>query len=264
MASSSIIEPIRCPITPIDTRGDVTLIVSQEEENSPCRGFVVCSRTLARSSRYFATLLYGPFREAKGRFSPKWMIRLLGDDPDAFKLLLDITHGKNKDLPNILDETAITKAIVLADKYLITDQLRTYAHHWIGPLKKARELRIHEIVRSLGKEGAIYSDYHKQAIVIPDFRLHPDEIRSSVKFGQCIGSHSTVWFGLFFYAWYCGINDEELVFQYLRIPNHNHSHYTKSDEFRYAHVEPMEYTNNLADELDFLPNVYIGKLATNS
>lgn len=256
MARSSRIVPIFVPITTtttIDIHGDLTLIVTKEEdgqeEDSPRRDFLVCSRTLARSSDYFETLLYGVFEEAKGKLHPNWTVTLRGDDPDAFKLLLDITHGRYEDLPEDLDDKALLQAIVVADKYGLFEHFRRHAHRWTGPRKQTRHKHARE--RRMREETSLIdsNNYGLRSSLLP---VDLNEVRERVHLRKWIGSRDMVYHGLFFYAWHCRIEDGKHIFEYWQPP---------------ADAAPGTgelYTNTLRNELEDLPDLYIGELAPSS
>lgn len=250
--------PVVSAITTIDTRGDLTIIVSVEE-NSPCREFVVCSRTLARASRYFSTLLYGPFEEAQRRFSPNWRVRLLGDDPDTFKLLLDLTHANIGDFPHDLNDRAMLNTILLADKYLLTDHLRIHARRWSEPHVKARNRRARELFDVVDNHGLGPLEIH-EGVELGRWPFNPGEVQEGMHFWWSIGAYKLVWLGLLFYAWHCDLDDDMLIFKYPREPNPDRELRIWSAGRNDAESADY-YTNTLEDELAFLPDFYYGMLA---
>lgn len=86
----------------IDPRGDLILVVGGDtaaSENPTTSRFLVCSRTLARTSPVFAAMLYGGFAESKPSSPPvpgrEWFVRLPGDDCAAMQQLLHLLHGNH-------------------------------------------------------------------------------------------------------------------------------------------------------------------------
>lgn len=73
---------------------DLTMLVGR----SPTAEFKVCSRSVARTSKYFDTLLYGNFSEAKPE-NGNWVMKLPGTDCAAFRIMLSLIHGGHPEIP---------------------------------------------------------------------------------------------------------------------------------------------------------------------
>ena len=122
--------PISGPgcIEALDPRGDLRLIVGVDRV-----AFQVCSRTLARSSPVWETLLYGPFVEGKAQQEDcDWEIPLPEDRPEEFRILLSAVHGKFDDFPYQIDHSELLRLAVLADKYDMTGSLKPLWANWVG------------------------------------------------------------------------------------------------------------------------------------
>ncbi|KAI0859888.1 hypothetical protein F4860DRAFT_515385 [Xylaria cubensis] len=119
----------------LDPEGDLCLQVGE----SPATSFIVCSRTLARTSSFWNVLLNGEFREGKKSCSrdagsERRPIDLPEDDPRPMALLLNIIHGHFDRVPsyecamNIWDLYDIS---VVTDKYDMAHVLRPWAAGWL-------------------------------------------------------------------------------------------------------------------------------------
>jgi hypothetical protein len=74
----------------VDPNGDLHLSVGPKNDL-----FLVCSRTLSRSSRYWKNVLYGPFASSKpppASSDRTWLKHLPDDDPTALGLILTLIH----------------------------------------------------------------------------------------------------------------------------------------------------------------------------
>lgn len=78
----------------VDSHGDLTLLVGEVK-----KPFLVCSRSMARASKVFDVMLFGPSKEATASKSKDWSVELPEDDPAAFSILLNIAHAKFDLLP---------------------------------------------------------------------------------------------------------------------------------------------------------------------
>jgi hypothetical protein len=109
----------------LDHHGDLKLIVGADKVV-----FKVCSRSLARSSPVWNTLLYGPFSEGKNQQnSDSWEIALLEDNPEGLRVILNAVHHKSAAMPKVGSCSLIFKVTVLADKY---DMVATLKPFWSG------------------------------------------------------------------------------------------------------------------------------------
>ena len=127
----------------LDPRGDLTLLVGEDGA-----GFQVCSRTLARSSHFWAVLLYGQFSEGKAQQTGHgWQSSLPEDDPEALRVLLLAIHGKFQEMPKSLTLNELANLTVAADKYDMTCSLRPFWPGWLeSPTVDINEAAVMEIV----------------------------------------------------------------------------------------------------------------------
>lgn len=124
----------------IDPLGDKTSIVGTNQcsidasgihEHKRAGSFRVCSRALARSSPVMKAMLFGNFQESR-----QDIVRLPEDDPDAMEILLHVVHNNPTPAFYVTDQpyaSVINQAyeiVVLANKYLVTQQLHRWAESW--------------------------------------------------------------------------------------------------------------------------------------
>lgn len=160
MEMETEIAPSRCAylvqpqttIVNINERGDIVLLVGEftcqikangHHVHTKAVGFRVCSNTLARASPVMKAMLFGKFREAS-----QTIIALPDDDPKAMELLLYLVHGDTdklykfgdpwKENRRVSDEWVdeVYQTVALADKYLMTRNLRPFAPDWCDALTR--------------------------------------------------------------------------------------------------------------------------------
>lgn len=116
----------------LDREGDLRLEVG---EGAAKKTFVVCSRSVARASKPFHIMFYGPYKESKDRqMDTNWTVSLPEDDPEAFATIMHIVHGDFTKVPATVSRDQLYQITVLTDKYNMTDVLRPWADAWISPL----------------------------------------------------------------------------------------------------------------------------------
>ena len=115
------------PIGPIefDLQGDLVFLVGELQDR-----FVVCSRTMARSSNVFRKMLFGGFSESKPEAGSEWTVTLPEDDASAFKPLLNIAHGRFGEVPQTVSPDDLFEILVVSEKYDMTAIVRPWANSW--------------------------------------------------------------------------------------------------------------------------------------
>lgn len=121
----------------IDKDGDLTLVVGQTKCERGASGshihletvaYLICSRTLARSSPVMNAMLLGGFHESR-----QSTISLPEDNPKAMKIILDMVHGNFDCVPHTCDGLCVEdlyQITVLTDKYAMTQKLRPWVRAW--------------------------------------------------------------------------------------------------------------------------------------
>jgi hypothetical protein len=113
-----------------DRRGDLQLIAGQEQVT-----FRVCSRSLARSSPVWDTMLYGPFTEGKDQQNTdNWTITLPEDNPDALRILMKAVHSQSDTIPKVLSEDDLFHLALLCDKYDMVGLFKSFWNDWVSKL----------------------------------------------------------------------------------------------------------------------------------
>ncbi|OHW93483.1 nuclear pore protein [Colletotrichum incanum] len=131
------VSPLSCgKVFYFDPRGDMTLHVDQLETGGICQ-FVVCSRTLDRSSPVFRVMLFNGFAESKPEGESAWTVKLPEDGIYPVYLFLNIIHGHTMAVPDTLKPEELYQLLVLTEKYNMTHVLRPLASMWFQPYREA-------------------------------------------------------------------------------------------------------------------------------
>ncbi|KAH7020785.1 uncharacterized protein B0I36DRAFT_367269 [Microdochium trichocladiopsis] len=139
--SSSAAAQTPLTTTVLDPRGDLFIHVSGTDSsgsNEPAR-FKVCSRTVARASKVFDTMLFGSFVEAKKlQDTSEWAVYLPDDAASAMKPVFEIMHSNFSGLVPIEAKDTerapirhMYDLVVAADKYKCVALLRPFADGWV-------------------------------------------------------------------------------------------------------------------------------------
>ncbi|KAI1412320.1 hypothetical protein F5Y13DRAFT_46077 [Hypoxylon sp. FL1857] len=123
---------VRPPKSYIDPDGDLCLHVGPMAAE-----FVVCSKTMARSSPFWKKMLYGDFAEGKKaqhqNIGEEWIVKLPEDNVTAMTIVLSIIHGrfdKVAGYEDLIYTAHLYNLCVLTDKYDMTHILRPWAKGW--------------------------------------------------------------------------------------------------------------------------------------
>ncbi|RYP73530.1 hypothetical protein DL771_003569 [Monosporascus sp. 5C6A] len=109
----------------------------QEHQHKKAVTYVVCSKTLSRSSPVFKRLLYGGFAESKKpEAGGQWTVCLPEDEPAPMETILNIAHGRFDQVPTKWDTVKdLYLLTVLTDKYDLTHLLRPWARGWMRAVR---------------------------------------------------------------------------------------------------------------------------------
>ncbi|KAH0420594.1 hypothetical protein CcaCcLH18_13919 [Colletotrichum camelliae] len=131
------------PKTPVilEEFGDLKLRVGSNHVDEPTI-FLVCSRTIARSSPVLKKMLYGGFAESLSAQSKneEWVVDLPDDRPSSFKTFLHIIHGHFDKVPTRIKITNLYRLLELLDKYDGISLIRPWAKPWLRVVKNSRAL----------------------------------------------------------------------------------------------------------------------------
>lgn len=115
-------------------------------EDANIQRFVVCPRTLSRTSKVFKAMLYGNFVESKpSNKEQEWVVALPEDDPTSLATVLYIIHNKFSLVPDKMTREELYHITILTDKYDMTEVLRPWARAWIEPFDP--------VSRAVGQKG---------------------------------------------------------------------------------------------------------------
>lgn len=123
----------------LDPWGDLTLKVGPDDA---VENYIVCPRTLARSSPVFDRMLYGDFAEASHSAKEAdggWIVRLPEDKPVIMGLFLSIIHGNYDEALQNLSLDDIYDLTVVAHYYDATKVLRPWVKVWIDYVTRLAE-----------------------------------------------------------------------------------------------------------------------------
>ena len=126
-------------IVRFDDDGDLTLIVGPLEQH-----FLVCSRTLSRTSTVFKAILHCPFMNShpSSAVGP-WVLTLPHDDENGARLVVEIIHANLDNIPTELTLRELYEALIFADKYDMLKVLRPWVKTWItflSPLEASKDI----------------------------------------------------------------------------------------------------------------------------
>ncbi|KAI1388562.1 uncharacterized protein F4822DRAFT_250212 [Hypoxylon trugodes] len=117
----------------IDPNGDLCLRVG----GLFAEDFIVCSKTMARSSPFWQKMLYGEFAEGKKAQSQdtetEWIVKLPEDNPAAMRIILNIIHCRFDQVSGYEDfvyTAHLYNLCILTDKFDMTHILRPWARGW--------------------------------------------------------------------------------------------------------------------------------------
>jgi len=98
---------------------------------------LVSSKHLMLASPMFKAMLqHSNFKEGDElRSSGQVKVPLPDDDPAALKILLDIVHGRVRQVPRHVNLTTMTELSVLVDKYQMLEVVELYVEMWMSTLK---------------------------------------------------------------------------------------------------------------------------------
>lgn len=219
--------PSAHPVVEIDPHGDLILVVGSGDKEPKMR-FLVCSRTVARASKAFAAMLYGPFKESRPLgSSTSWVVSLPGDDPKAFEAILHIIHLNLNKIPESVSRHTLFEVFVLGDKYMMRPLLKQNVRRW----------------------------YKKLSPWYLEYRLNELQIREHLSVARWMSDEAAVWLGLIYYAYNCRQDGSILTYE-IRLPKDKEDGSSKDDG---SDTEDI-YSSPLTVELEHLPRIFIGKL----
>jgi hypothetical protein len=100
---------------------------------------LVSSKHLMLASPVFKAMLqHNNFKEGDTlRSSGKAKVELPDDDPAALRILLDIIHGRVRQVPRQVNLKIMTELSVIVDKYQMLEVVELYVELWMSTLKSS-------------------------------------------------------------------------------------------------------------------------------
>jgi hypothetical protein len=99
---------------------------------------LVSSKHMMLASPVFRAMLqHSRFKEGQELSATgKVEIPLSDDDPDAFTIILDIIHGRNRQVPREIDLDMLSSISKLVDKYQMVEAVESFSNGWINAIEK--------------------------------------------------------------------------------------------------------------------------------
>lgn len=96
---------------------------------------LVSGKHLELASSVFKKMLTGPFTEGKADVSGFRLIKTSDWDPEAFKIILTIMHGYNRDVPRSLSLEMLVKVAMIINYYDCLESVEPYTDIWLEALR---------------------------------------------------------------------------------------------------------------------------------
>ncbi|KAF4497633.1 hypothetical protein FAGAP_6209 [Fusarium agapanthi] len=97
---------------------------------------LVSGKHLELASPIFKTMVTGPFAEGKTDVSGFRQITASDWDPEAFKIILTIMHGYNRDVPRSLSLEMLVKVAMIVNYYDCLESVELYMEIWLETLSQ--------------------------------------------------------------------------------------------------------------------------------
>ncbi|PHH85032.1 hypothetical protein CDD83_1003 [Cordyceps sp. RAO-2017] len=98
----------------------------------------VSSRHLILASRVFRAMLEGPFKEGSVPQSGRRQISASKWDPEALITLMNIIHGRHREVPRSLSLEALAHFAIVVDYYGCHEVVEVFANMWLKILERNR------------------------------------------------------------------------------------------------------------------------------
>jgi hypothetical protein len=134
------------PTIYLDSSGDLRLQVGPEQQN-----YIVCSKTMERTSTVWKGMLSGGFTESKPlNTDTEWVVTLPEDKPEPMLVILNIIHSRFSLVPEKLTVMDLYNILVLAEKYDVTEITRPWARQWMNCVRNTQNPLLMWIAWALG------------------------------------------------------------------------------------------------------------------
>lgn len=130
----------------LDSSGDLRLQVGPEQQN-----YVVCSKTMERTSTVWKKMLSGGFAESKpSNTNTEWVVTLPEDEPEPMLIVLNIIHSRFSLVPEKLTLMKLYRVLVVTEKYDIIEITRPWARQWMNCVRNTHSPLLMWIAWALG------------------------------------------------------------------------------------------------------------------
>ncbi|PSN64113.1 hypothetical protein BS50DRAFT_558477 [Corynespora cassiicola Philippines] len=126
----------------LDEAGDDEMFSTESDEKQTetqprSSSYRVSSRHLILASAYFKGALSdrGPFASRERTTEGRYVLKEQGWDHEAFLILLNILHLRNKQVPKPIDLEMLTKIAVLVDCYRCEEAIGIFVERWIETIR---------------------------------------------------------------------------------------------------------------------------------
>lgn len=146
---------------------------SEEETDDEDEGriiqMLVSSKHLMYASKYYQTMLAGNWAETKARNGYRYQIATSEWSYDAVLILMNILHGRTRDVPRKLDLETLAQVAALTDYYECSDAVDFFSKTWAENLEDpepsayGRKLLLRMSIAWVFGEGEVY---HKLAKIV--------------------------------------------------------------------------------------------------
>ena len=130
----------------LDSSGDLRLQVGPEQYN-----FVICSKTMERTSKVWKKMLSGGFAESRAlNTDAEWVIALPDDKPEPMLIVLNIIHSRFSSVPEKLTLWELYEILVLTERYDVIEVTRPWARQWMKCVRPTHSPLLMWITWALG------------------------------------------------------------------------------------------------------------------
>jgi hypothetical protein len=142
---------------------------TDDEDEERTVQMIVSSKHLMYASRYFQTMLAGNWAETKSRNGYRYHIAAHDWSLEAILILMNILHGRTREVPRKLDLETLAQVAALTDYYECSDAVDFFSKTWAENLEDpepsayGRKLLLRLSIAWVFGEEAVY---HKLAKIV--------------------------------------------------------------------------------------------------
>ncbi|KAK2054315.1 hypothetical protein LY76DRAFT_619329 [Colletotrichum caudatum] len=120
----------------LDVDGDLRLCVGAARVSQPST-YLVCSKSLSRSSSVMKRIIFGGLTEYSSLQSDQnhRVIHLPDDQPVLMRLMLEIMHSDFRHVPRKMEPQTLCALVVVMDKYDVLSLARPWVQDWLASVR---------------------------------------------------------------------------------------------------------------------------------